>query len=88
MGLNELAGLGSRKPIRPASSTPVTIFSTAETTGPVDWSGNGDFIETTVAADLNAVDHSCGTVFTRLSFKHGREGHKSQLIQDVRHRPT
>ncbi len=68
-GLNEPAGLGS-------GTADVTTFfdsycdvpfSVAPTDGPVDWSGNGDFMETNVSADLNAgFDHACGTVFSRL----------------------
>jgi len=68
-GLYEPAGLGS-------GTTDLTSFfdsqcdvpaSVAPTDGPVDWSGNGDFLDTNVAADLNAVDHTCGTVFARLT---------------------
>ena len=68
-GLNEPAGLGS-------GTADLTSFfdsmcdvpvSLAPTDGPVDWSGNGDFLETNVSADLNGVDHVCGTLFSRLS---------------------
>ena len=69
VGLNEPAGLGSGTPdltsfFNSRCDVPASI---AATNGPVDWSGNGDFLETNVAADLNAVDHPCGTVFARLS---------------------
>lgn len=68
-GLNEPDGLGS-------GTADLTSFfdsqcgvpaSTAATDGPVDWSGNGDTAETNVSADLNAVDHTCGTIFARLT---------------------
>jgi hypothetical protein len=66
-GLNEPAGLGS-------GSADLTGFfdsycdvqPIAPTDGPLDWSGNGDFTETNVAADLNANGRACGTIFSRL----------------------
>lgn len=67
-GLNEPAGLGS-------GTADITSFfdsycdlpaSIAPTDGAVDWSGNGDFTETNVSADLNAVDHPCGSLFVAL----------------------
>lgn len=68
-GLNEPAGLGSGTAdlTNFFDSYCDVPFSVAPTDGPVDWSGNNDFTETNVSADLNAgFDHACGTIFSRL----------------------
>jgi hypothetical protein len=66
-GLNEPAGLGSgNADLTSFFDSQCVSVNPVATDGPVDWSGNNDFIETNVSADLNGIDHLCGTVFTRL----------------------
>ena len=74
-GLNEPAGLGSgtadltsylqydavnQECILPA-------VTAAPTDGPLDFDGDGATTTTNATADLNGVDHLCGTIFTRLA---------------------
>lgn len=71
-GLNEPAGLGSGTadltsyfqydPVNLSCISPVI----APTDGPVDFDGDGATTTTNATADLNGIDHLCGTVFTRL----------------------
>jgi hypothetical protein len=68
LGLNEPAGLGSgTADLTSFFNAQCSVDNYAPTSGPADWSGNNDFMETNVAADLNAVDHPCGTIFARLT---------------------
>ena len=61
-GLNEQAGLGSGTAdlFTFTDAQQIRLFTIGATTGPVDWSGNGDFQSAHVEADLTCnLDHTC-----------------------------
>ena len=73
-GLNEPAGLGSGTadltsyyqydPVTQQCIVPAVI---APADGPLDFDGDGATTTTNATADLNGVDHLCGTIFARLT---------------------
>ncbi len=72
LGLNEPAGLGSGTAdltsyFQYDGSECIFPAVTAPTDGPLDFDGDGDTTDTSVIADLNGVDHQCGTLFARLT---------------------
>ncbi len=68
-GLDEASGLGSGTAdlfSYVPGSCPIPSLVWAATTGPVDWDGDGNTTGTGISADLNAVDHTCGSQHTTL----------------------
>ena len=74
LGLNEPAGLGSGTAdltsyfqYDAVNQECILPAFTAPSDGPIDFDGDGDTTDTNAIADLNGVDHPCGTVFAILS---------------------